>query len=173
VRAVANSDLKTVSALMAKGADANVKNSVEIPVLIMAIRRGSAPVVETLLKRGANPNVRDVDTDFTPLLEAQARADIVRLLLAAGADVNGSIRKEDLKGLTPLMFAASAKDEDLVQLLLDRGANVNATTQWGDTALSIAKEPTLDMALRSLAKDPDADKRLRLIRKLEVAGAKK
>ena len=70
VKAVASNDLKAVTALLAQGADANVKNSVEMPVLVMAIRRGSAPVVEALLKHGADPNVRDVDTDFTPLLQA-------------------------------------------------------------------------------------------------------
>ena len=70
VKAVASNDLKAVTALLAKGADANVKNSVEIPVLLMAIRLGSAPMVEALLKNRADPNVRNVDTDLTPLLEA-------------------------------------------------------------------------------------------------------
>ena len=66
VKAVASNDLKAVTALLAQGADANVKNSAEVPVLVMAIRRGSAPMVEALLKNKANPNVRDVDTDYPP-----------------------------------------------------------------------------------------------------------
>ena len=93
VEAVANNDLKAVRALIAQGADANVKSNVGIPVLFVAVRRESAPIVEALLKRGADPNVRDVDTDFTPLLEAIGRLDIVKLLLAAGADVNAASRK--------------------------------------------------------------------------------
>ena len=73
VEAVANNDLKAVTALLAEGADANVKNSVEMPVLIMAIRRGSARIVEALLKHGADPNVRTVDTDLTPSCSQSAR----------------------------------------------------------------------------------------------------
>lgn len=142
VKAVAGNDLKTVAALLGKGADPNVKNSVEIPVLLMAIRRGSAPIVKALLKSGADPNVRDVDTDWTPLLYTLDRIDIVKMLLDAGADVNAASRKDgDLTiGMTPLMLAALDGTEDVVQLLLDKGANVNARTPNGDTALSIAKE---------------------------------
>ena len=57
---------------MAHGADANATNSVGIPVLVMAIKLGSAPIVEALLKTKADANVRDVDTDWTPLLAACA-----------------------------------------------------------------------------------------------------
>ena len=118
--------------MLAKGADPNAKNSVEIPVLVMAIRRGSAPVVEVLLKSRADPNIRDVDTDMTPLLEAaRTERDIVKLLLAAGADVNAASRKEGdlLMGMTPLMIAAMDGNEELVQLLIDKGADVNAKSQ--------------------------------------------
>jgi Ankyrin repeats (3 copies)/Ankyrin repeats (many copies) len=161
VKAVASNDLKAVTALLAKGADANVKNNVEIPVLVMAIRRGSAPIVEALLKNRADPNVRDIDTDLPPLLEAFDRPDVVRILLAAGADVNAASRKEGdlLMGMTPLMLVVLDGDADLVQLLLDKGANVNAKTPGGDTALSIVK------AMGS-------DGREGVIRRLEAAAKK-
>lgn len=168
VKAVASNNLKAVTDLLAKGADANVKNRVEIPVLVMAVRQGAPSMVEALLKNRADPNVRDVDTDFTPLLEAfnrkaLDRADIVKMLLAAGADVNAAIRKEEdlLRGFTPLMLAAGDGSEDLVQLFLDNGADVNAKSPSGDTALSMAKWSRL------------AEERKGVIRKLEAAGAKK
>ncbi len=168
VKAVATDDLKEAAALLAKRADANVKNSVEVPVLVMAIRRGSIPMVAALLKNGADPNVRDLDTDFTPLLEAmrnvtpEPKTAIVRLLLAAGADVNAAIRNEAdlLNGLTPLMLATAEESGDLVQLLLDKGANVHAKTGHGMTALERAK---LDGEEGNQA----------VIRKLEAAAAKK
>ncbi len=160
VKAVAADDLKDVTALLAKGASPNVKNSVEIPVLVMAIRRGSAPMVEILLKNSADPNARDLDTDSTPLMEALDRADIAKLLLSAGADVNAASRKEgDLMGMTPLMLAALNGSENLVELLIEKGAHVNAKTPEGLTALSMAK----------LAGSGQNE---RLIRKLEAAGAK-
>jgi hypothetical protein len=169
VKAVASNDLKAVTALLAKGADANVKNSVEIPVLVMAISRGSAPMVETLLKNRANPNVRDVDTDLPPLwqaldLKAPDRTDIVKMLLAAGADVDAASRKEEdwLMGGTPLMYAAANGCDDLVQLLLDKGADVDAKTPGGFTALWMAK---------SFGLHEEDNKGV--IRKLEAAGAKK
>jgi ankyrin repeat protein len=142
VEAVADNDLKAVTALLAQGADANVKSNVGVPVLLVAIRRESAPSVEALLKRGADPNVRNVDTDFTPILEAIGQVDIVKLLLAAGADVNATSRKGDdlLRGMTPLMLAALDGSEDLVQLLVDKGADVSARAPDGATALLLAKQ---------------------------------
>jgi hypothetical protein len=51
VEAVLNNDLKTVTALLTQGADVNVKSNVGIPVLLVAIRRESAPMVEHLGRR--------------------------------------------------------------------------------------------------------------------------
>jgi hypothetical protein len=147
VKAVASNDLKTVTDLLARGASASVKSSVGIPVLVTAIRYGSAAMVTTLLKSRADANVRDLDTDLTPLWDAMNRStpdrkDIIRMLLAAGADPDAASRKEEdiLKGVTLLMLAAEHGDEDLLQLLLDKGANVNAKDRFGDTALSRAKQ---------------------------------
>jgi ankyrin repeat protein len=169
VRAVASNDLQAVTALLAQGADANVKNSMEMPVLIMAIRRGSAPVVDALLKHGADPNVRMADTDLTPLLQAVSldvpeRAEIARALLAAGADLNAvSLKKHTwLFGVTPLMVAAANGCNDVVQLFLEKGADVNVKTPEGFTALGMAKS-------FGLHKEDNQS----VIRKLEAAGAKK
>ena len=169
VKAVASNDLKAVTALLAQGADANVKNSVEMPVLVMAIRRGSAPVVEALLKHGADPNVRVVDTDLTPLLhavgpDAPVRAEIAKALVAAGADLNAASRKKGTRlfGVTPLMVAAANGCDDLVQLFLDKGADINVKSPEGFTALSLAKS-------FGLHKEDNQG----VIRKLEAAGGKK
>jgi ankyrin repeat protein len=162
VEAVLNNDLKAVTALLARGAEANVKSNVGVPVLLVAIRRESAPIVEALLEHGADPNVRDVDTDFTPLLMAAlGQFDIAKFLLAAGADVNATIRKEDdlFRGMTPLMLAVDEGSEDLIQLLLDKGADVNAKAPNGDTAFS-------------LATDSAPKKRQGVIRMLESAATK-
>jgi hypothetical protein len=166
VKAVASNDLMAATALLAKGADANVKSSLETPVLVIAIKRGSASMVEALLKRGADPNVRDVDTDLTPLWDAlgqydRGRPNIVKMLLTAGADVNATSRKEDdlLTGFTLLMAVAEDGSEELVQLFLDNGADVNAKTPDGQTALSCAR--------LSESKDNQG-----VIRKLEAAAKK-
>ena len=146
-----------------------MKNSVEMPVLVMAIRRGSTPVVEALLKHGADPNVRMVDTDLTPLLQAVSpdapvRAEIAKALVAAGADVNAASRKKGTRlfGITPLMVAAAKGCDDLVQLFLDKGADIDVKTPEGFTALSLAKT-------FGLHKGDNQG----VIRKLEAAGEKK
>lgn len=167
VKAVAADDLAKAKAILDHGADANVRNSVEIPVLVMAIRRRSVPMVDALLKHGANPNVRDLDTDVSPLMEATVmnapeRKELVKRLLRGGADVNASIGKNGLaKGLTPLILAVGSEDEDLIRLLLDKGANVNARMPDGLTVLSWAK----------LGGDEEG-KNQAVIRMLEAAGAK-
>jgi hypothetical protein len=162
VEAVARKDVNAVTKLLATGADANLKNSVDTPVLLTALRSESAPIVKALLARHADPNVRDIESDSTPLLEAIGRADIVQLLLDAGADVNAARRRGDLfVGMTPIMLAVLGSKEDIVQLLLDNGADINAKTPSGDTALAIAK------------KLPESEKRNRVVRKLEAAAAKK
>jgi ankyrin repeat protein len=162
VKAVATDDLNAVRTLLAKGVDPNVKSNLGVPVLLVAVKRELVPIVEALLKSGADPNVRDVDTDFTPLLMAAlGQFDIAKLLLAAGADVNATIRKENdlFRGMTPLMLAVDEGSEDLIQLLLDKGADVNAKAPNGDTALS-------------LATDSAPKKRQGVIRMLESAATK-
>ncbi len=162
VEAVLNNDLNSVTALLAQGADANVKSNVGIPALLVAIRRESAPMVKALLKRGANPNVRDSDTDWTALLHAIGQIEIAKLLLAAGADVNATSRRGDdlLRGMTPLMLAVLDGNEELVQLLVDKGADVSARAPDGGTALALAKEF-------------DPKNHQGLIRKLEAAMTKR
>jgi len=205
VKAVASNDLKGVTTLLAQGADPNVRNSVEIPVLFMAIRHGTAAMVEALLKSKADPNVRDVDTDLPALWqafsrEAPDRVDILKMLLAAGADVNGASRKEDdlLRGVTPLMAVIDDECKDVIQLFLNQGADVNTKASSGMTPLMLAalngsedivqllldkgadvnaKTPTGLTALSLVnlvwSEGPDGAKDRRgVIRKLEAAGAK-
>ena len=61
-------------------------------------------------------------------------ADIVRLLLEKGADVNA----KDKYGETALISASLCGFTGTVRLLLDKGADVNAKTNDGHTALMYA-----------------------------------
>ena len=69
----------------------------------------------------------------TALLEAarEGHAEVVRLLLAAEADVNAQTQA----GVTSLMWAAGNGHADVVRLLLAAEADVNAQSQAGSTAL--------------------------------------
>jgi ankyrin repeat protein len=100
--------------------------------------------------------------NWTPLLFAvsEKREETVKVLLAAGANVNVRGRKtvqaveqknrheepvvKDMllvaTGWTPLMEAAERESIQLVQLLLAAGADKNARTEEGITAAGVAQK---------------------------------
>ena len=65
-------------------------------------------------------------------LEGGLGADLVRILLDKGADVNLA----DHKGRTPLIYVAQKGQLELMQALLRRGATINHQDKMGWTALS-------------------------------------
>lgn len=117
------------------------------PPLVVAISQGSVAMVEFLIARGANVNVRTTRVSRfalvgeTPLLRAIRRhnVDIIRVLLKAGANPN--TRNAD--GMLPI-FVACPRDEtcrwmDIVWELLDAGADPIAVDQMrGITPMHLA-----------------------------------
>ena len=96
-----------------------------------------------LVEHGAD--VHAVSTTFgnvTPLHSAAAggSAEIVHVLLAAGADANA----RQNGGFTALHAAAQNGDAAMVRDLLDHGAAVDPRTEDGRTALAIAEEQSHD-----------------------------
>ena len=90
--------------------------------LVQAARAADADTVRRLLEGGADANTPDAHV--TPLIGAaasardgDARLDVIRMLLAAGARVNG----QTADGQTALSFAAAFVDSDAVRVLLERG----------------------------------------------------
>jgi ankyrin repeat protein len=99
---------------------------------------GDGATAETLLKAGADPDVRSRN-EFAvmPLHSAVAgrRHDVVVTLVAAGADVNVAQRH----GYTPLLGAAENGDAETVDLLLGAGADSGARTDDGRGAADLAR----------------------------------
>jgi ankyrin repeat protein len=106
-----------------------------VDLLTLAAAGGAASSARTLLDRGA-----DADRGALHAAAASTRPELVRLLLAAGADVD---RREPDTGRSPLHAAvAGAPGRDapeVVGVLLDAGADVNATTVDGASALDISR----------------------------------
>ena len=93
-----------VTTLLAAGADPNQRTASGADALVIAARQSTASVVSALLEAGAELDVRDTETDWTPLhLAARRNADpgVVVALLDAGADV--AARSGD--GQYPVDFA--------------------------------------------------------------------
>ena len=78
------------------------------------------------------------DLGVTPLIAAAraGHADVVDVLLAAGADVNAA----DARGRTPLIAAIDSGDRVSAGLLLARDADLHAVDDTGRSALDIARE---------------------------------
>ena len=116
-----------------------------------AIEKNDVVKVRALLSSKTNPNQRK-DTRASPTFLAQAarlgREEIVSLLIASGADVNGI----DGDAMTPLMHASWNGHLKVVELLLKSGALVNEQAKWGDTAMSFAKQEKHAEVIAALAK---------------------
>ncbi|NCF56494.1 MAG: hypothetical protein GWP41_09575, partial [Planctomycetia bacterium] len=88
--AASGNDLKKVSLLLEKGAEANARHTTGVPPLMFAAQFSSTPeIVQLLLEKGAEINARDTD-GWTPLMIAAGKSstpEIVQLLLEKGAEL--------------------------------------------------------------------------------------
>ncbi|OBT38924.1 hypothetical protein VE00_10715 [Pseudogymnoascus sp. WSF 3629] len=112
-------------------ADGGVNSS---PMYLATIY-GQEKVVELLLNRGADVNLKDEDDDSI-LLNAirHGHEEVVELLLKRGAKVN----MKDRNQITPLVEAVLLGNEPIAKLLLNKGANVNLSSENGGAPLSYA-----------------------------------
>ena len=127
-RALEEDRLEVVRLLIANGAKVNVASQgggmKGTPPLILAVLGGNVPIVEILIRAGADVKATDPQTGGTALHGACGTGNIAlaRLLLAKGSPVD----PRDSMGGTPLMEAAMAGKPELVKLLIAKGANVRA-----------------------------------------------
>jgi hypothetical protein len=111
----------------------------EVPLVVMTAARG---FLQPLIARGADPNVRHAGIGQlqgrTALLFAtdNQQAEVVALLLDAGADVN----VKDALGETALTLALESARLDVARLLVNRGGDVNTRNRFGRPALILAIE---------------------------------
>jgi ankyrin repeat protein len=120
--AALHGDTESVSLLLEKGADPNVRNDSGATALMWAT--DDAEKTRLLLERGAEVNAKS-ENGRTPLLIAADRfgsAPVVKLLLEKGADP--SVKSSSIFGdITPLTEAARAGDAEAMRMLIARGAN--------------------------------------------------
>lgn len=122
-------------------------------LLCNAAYNGQAGSVNWFLEKGADPNFTFVNTGENALhytisktSEIDQRTEIVRLLIAAGTDVNKKtikgaetlcfMRDAFLKAETPLHRAAAYGNIAIIRLLIEAGADPSAKDANGDTPIS-------------------------------------
>ena len=159
--ACVNRNAPMIETLLAQGADPNATTSMGETLMMTCSGTGSADAVAALFDHGAtNVNAAEASYGQTALMRAAAQenSEVVRLLLAHGADVHarsttyllpvslGNATSErgggavmiPQRGFTPLLFAARHGRVENAGLLLDAGSDVNEAAPTGESALVIA-----------------------------------
>ena len=115
-------------------------------------------VVEFLVSRGADVNVKDYDYPLLSLAVMGGRLDVAGILLSNGADVNGTQDDES----TALHCAVELENEialEITKYLLDAGATVDKKSRDGRTPLHCVKfKETADLLMRNGANVNSKDK---------------
>ncbi|KAI1291714.1 Ankyrin-2 [Halotydeus destructor] len=120
--------IKVVELLLKHGASIEATTESGLTPLHVAAFMGGMNIVIYLIQHGANPDVPDCSRR-----EAN-QADIIRILLRNGAEVNAKAREQQ----TALHIASRLGNVDIVGILLQHGAQVDAATKDQYTALHIA-----------------------------------
>ncbi len=145
-KAVEMGNLSVTETLLQRGVNPNFQHAsfTELPLIVAVLDTDfpdtTLPMIELLLKSGADVNLRD-DMGETALgwiascaMFSRQGPQIATLLLDHGADVNAANGQQ----VTPLMGAVSAHQEEIVRLLLQHGAKTDPPDWSGETALSCA-----------------------------------
>ncbi|HEX8845636.1 MAG TPA: ankyrin repeat domain-containing protein [Pyrinomonadaceae bacterium] len=146
LRAVKSGELALVSQLLRQGVDPNTKDDCGNSAIAFAAQYGQPEIVKTLIAYRADvTSASGIFHAKTPLMlaldwseegEREQAYEVIKLLLAAGADVNLRAGAYD----TPLTLAVSKEMERAVELLIAAGADINARDDAGRTAYSYAAE---------------------------------
>lgn len=129
-------------------------------LLLSATKEGHTRVVELILKKGVDPNVKD-KVNATPLHWAawSGNTPTMALLLKEGAKVDAKDRSME----TPLHWAAKADRVAAITLLLQVHANIYSEDELGRTPLHEAarhgQKAAIKLLLESGAKINSKDKR--------------
>jgi hypothetical protein len=116
--------------------------------LFSAVKRRELRELRELLAGGANPNAAEDETGQTALhyvvileMPDDTRRQMLNALLSHNANPNAG----NVKGLTPLHFAAERAGRETIDFLLDRGADINITALDGATPLHRAAATAVRM----------------------------
>ena len=165
VFAVRGGAVDALRALLDAGADVNATLRDGTSMLVLATINAHWELAAVLLEYGADPDAaaqgwtalhqiawsRRWNRGFNLPGPAETgdldSLELVRLLVASGADVNarqtqepvdGNRNKLDRIGATPFLLAAKSADVPLMRVLLEQGADPSITTERGVTTLMAA-----------------------------------
>jgi len=125
--------------------------------LMYAAWKCSDTAVQALITAQADVNMHAINNGYTALMYAifneVSPANIFRVLLAAGADIDAS----ELDEKTALHLACENNELELVKLLCESGANINAVGMYNITPLMFAAYYSSSDIVIYLCKRSDLD----------------
>lgn len=144
---------KKMRDLIEGGADLTLRDRNGWTMLMRASFFGAAAAVPALLEKGADVHARELKVEGEDctrqsaiiLAAMKGHADIVRMLLKAGADPNDA----DTNGMTALHYVW---DAHTVETLLRAGANLEGRDKWGCTPLIRAAQGEIPDGLEVMLK---------------------
>lgn len=158
--AVTRGDTKTVKALIDAGVD--VKTGPFSNAFTSAAYQGNTKIVKIMINEGIDVNTPSSNGLFA-LTEAarMCRIDIVRKLIAAGADVNAKIQQEIKnkysENSTALHMAVDMGCIGAVKILLKNGADPTLINKAGDTPMVLAAKRGYADIIKLLSKSSSSD----------------
>ncbi|HWN83788.1 MAG TPA: ankyrin repeat domain-containing protein [Vicinamibacterales bacterium] len=152
--AVERDDLELTDLLLRAGARVTVRTREGVTPLQLAAINGSAPMIDRLIKSGADPKVPLTPSGDTALMMSArtGKTEALRVLLEAGAQVNA---RESWGGTTALMWAVAEGHAGAARLLLAAGGDVNARSAYVAAANGRGFEGRTPIANRTDAKSEE------------------
>jgi ankyrin repeat protein len=196
--------IDTVQALLKAGADINFTDPDDSTALLLALMNGHWDTAKLLIDAGADIHLWDwwgqtplymaVDMNTLPkgarielpTMDEATGLDIIKLLLAKGANPNAQLKlrppyrmvSQDRladpaidQGATPLLRAAKAADLDAMKALLAAGALVDLANVYGHTPLIVVSGATRGRALPTRGGNYTEDQAIEAVKLLLAAGA--
>ena len=117
-----------VESLVTNNADVNAHGVWGYTALHFAAHNGDAKMVEFLLKHKADPNARD-EQGLTPIIQSFKSLEVIKLLLAYGADINAH-------GYDNTLYSQAIENPrdvgaGVIEFILTNGVDVNVSGEEG------------------------------------------
>lgn len=144
--AVQNNSAEVVNYLISKGATTDILDTAGNNLAYYLFETRGMPKdfdakVQTLTKAGFNfKNLQADKSTVWHLAVGKNDIDLLKKVSVFGADINA----KDSQGNTPLHNAAmKTKNTEILKYLITKGADSKSTTEFGETALDLAKDNEL------------------------------